>query len=268
MTNRTFTRPDGSGQILQQVNLPDGHFEGLGLSFTSVSQVTVAGGSCMNEDDTFPILPSFSSRVVDIAVSGLNGLDTGTEAADTWYSVWLIAKSSDGDVATLLSLSSTQAGLTFPTDYDKARRVGWVRNDASSNFLEFIQEIDVGRARVVQYPEVSEAVLHVLTDGTAVVFTTASLAAFVPPTSRLALLLVKYMSEDLGGSMVKIREEGTSIADPVTVQYAGVSSAEDGISSSMWSQRCSAAQEIEYENHDTDADIDANIWVVGFHDLL
>lgn len=72
------------------------------------------------------------NRVIDITVSGADGLDTGAEAANTWYHVWIIAK-EDGTVAGLLSSSSTTP--TLPSGYTYKGYVGAVRNDASSNFI-------------------------------------------------------------------------------------------------------------------------------------
>jgi len=66
---------------------------------------------------------------INSAASGANGLDTGTLAASTWYSVWAI---SDGtNKAGLLSLSATSP--TMPGSYTRKARVGWIRTDASGN---------------------------------------------------------------------------------------------------------------------------------------
>ena len=74
---------------------------------------------------------------IDITASGANGLDTGSEAASTWYSIWVIGK-ADGTVAGLLHAGGTGVigDLTFPSGYTYARRIGWVRNDAGSNFIK------------------------------------------------------------------------------------------------------------------------------------
>ena len=64
-----------------------------------------------------------------LSVSGVNGLDTGTVAAGTWYSLWVIWNGSTK--AGLLSLSGTAPAL--PSGYTHAARVGWVRTDATAN---------------------------------------------------------------------------------------------------------------------------------------
>lgn len=72
----------------------------------------------------------------DLSASGLNGLDTGAEAANTWYAAYVI---SDGtNTGCLLSLSATTP--TMPGSYTYRIRVGWVRNDGSSNLYRTIQK--------------------------------------------------------------------------------------------------------------------------------
>ena len=74
-----------------------------------------------------------------ITTSGANGLDTGAEAANTIYYVWVIRKSSDGTVAALFSTSSAIGSITFPSGYDQAALVSAVGNNNSSDFINFRQ---------------------------------------------------------------------------------------------------------------------------------
>jgi hypothetical protein len=65
------------------------------------------------------------------------GLDSGSEAANTWYHVWLIRRPDTGVVDTLFSTSATAP--TMPANYTQKRRIGAVRNDAASMVLPFYQ---------------------------------------------------------------------------------------------------------------------------------
>lgn len=69
------------------------------------------------------------------AANGVNALDTGSVAASTAYYIWLIYKSTTSTAASLLSLESTIAGLTLPTDYDYALLIGSVDTDGDSDFI-------------------------------------------------------------------------------------------------------------------------------------
>lgn len=75
------------------------------------------------------------SYTIDITASGALGLDTGAEANDAWYYIWMIAK-TDGTVSALLSASATSP--TLPAGYAYKRLVSAVRNK-SGNFVDFYQ---------------------------------------------------------------------------------------------------------------------------------
>lgn len=64
-----------------------------------------------------------------VATTGLNGIDIGSSAANTWYSVWVI---HDGtNTGALLSLHATAP--TLPGIYTHKARIGWIRTDSSGN---------------------------------------------------------------------------------------------------------------------------------------
>jgi len=242
--------------------LPAGYVDGLKVSYVSASQVSIAIGRCRSDDNTTDIV-STGTLTANIATSGANGLDTGSEASDTWYSVWIIWNSGTGTAASLLSASMTSP--TLPSGYTKKRRVGVVRN-YGSNFLLFTQIVSEGRAREYIYDQVSENVLEVLTNGGATSWTNVDLSSFVSPTSTTALIRVMFYGTDAPGGHVSIRPDNTSISNPVTMQFAGTNSSEFSSSNSVWRQPTSSSQIIEYES--TDAFVDVYIWVEGFIDII
>lgn len=122
-----------------------GWIDGLQMSTDAVNTVTVTAGQATADDGSYVMnLSSSLAKLLSSAWAvgtGNGGLDTGAEAANTWYHVWLIARSDTGVVDALLSTSATAP--TMPTNYDKKRRIGSIRNNASSNILDFIQRGDV-----------------------------------------------------------------------------------------------------------------------------
>lgn len=72
-----------------------------------------------------------------ITAAGLNGLDTGTRAANTWYGVWVISNGTT--TGCLISLQFTVTNLTLPTGYVFAARMGAIHTDGSSNIIGFKQ---------------------------------------------------------------------------------------------------------------------------------
>lgn len=76
------------------------------------------------------------SFTIDMAASGANGLDTGAEAASTWYYIWAIYNGAT-TVAGLLSASATAP--TLPSGYTYKQLIGAVYNSSGSNFVAFSQ---------------------------------------------------------------------------------------------------------------------------------
>ena len=59
----------------------------------------------LQDSSGVPYRATAVNLTVDITVSGVNGLDTGSEAASTWYYIWVIYNGTT--VAGLLSTSAT-----------------------------------------------------------------------------------------------------------------------------------------------------------------
>lgn len=118
-----------------------GYHSGLQIRTSDTNpnyQIEIMKGAVVQTDDLSDSIVTSADLTLDITASGANGLDAGLEAADTWYFIWLIKKSSDGTVASLLSTSDTAP--TMPSGYDLKRLVGAVRNNSSSHFLRFFQD--------------------------------------------------------------------------------------------------------------------------------
>lgn len=125
-----------------------GNFKNLQSSATGTTANIVASADEISVEDTNSSY--YTIRAVSItinsATTGANGLDTGTLAASTWYSVWVIYNPSTLTTAGLISLSATAP--TMPTGYTFKARIGWIRTDGTVNKypLSFIQY-----GRSVQY---------------------------------------------------------------------------------------------------------------------
>jgi len=77
----------------------------------------------------------YNARGVNVTVAGTavgvaNGLDAGSLATNTWYSLWIIYNGTT--VAGLMSLSPTAP--TLPSGYTYYARVGWIRTDNGSKY--------------------------------------------------------------------------------------------------------------------------------------
>ena len=145
----------------------------LKIDCSSNTQVIVRSGTSVGSDDGKKVLTLTGDKTLDITTSGVNGLDTGAEAGNTWYYVYLIWNPTTALVNGLLSASATAP--TLPSGYTKKRLIGAVRNDGSSNFLRFKQVCN----RCYYSDSVPQ---RILTGGTATSFTSVSVASYIPTT--------------------------------------------------------------------------------------
>lgn len=141
---------------------------------TPNSQIDIDADWVILEDSNSEIFKATTVNLTaDIAASGANGLDIGSEAADTWYYLWVIYNGTT--VASLISASSTAP--TMPTGYTFKGLVGAVRNNASSNFL--------GMKQVGAHTRL-DSVIQDVNDASS--GTTAVLATLTVPPNLLARL--------------------------------------------------------------------------------
>ncbi|MEN6629809.1 MAG: hypothetical protein ABFC42_09200 [Sulfuricella sp.] len=178
-----------------------GVFKNLQASATGASaSISISADEIIveNSSNAYKTLRSVALTVAGTA-NGANGLDTGSLATNTWYSLWVIHNGTT--TAGLLSLSATAP--TMPGGYTHKARVGWIRADASGNKypLAFKQN-----GRSVQYvvaAGTNVAATPIMATGTAGNITTPTyvavgISAFVPPTaSRIRFTFAS--SNNLGG---------------------------------------------------------------------
>lgn len=144
------------------------------------------------------------SLTLDVTTSGANGLDTGSVAASTWYSIWVIYNPTTNTVAGLLSASATAP--TMPSGYTFKARVGWNVTDGSNHFLRLIQSGRIAQYVVGTNPaSIVPLLISIGTVGTysatSPTLASTSVAAFVPTTaSRIHLLA----SNTTGGSTASV----------------------------------------------------------------
>ncbi|MEN9755828.1 MAG: hypothetical protein RL755_15 [Pseudomonadota bacterium] len=137
------------------------------------------------------IKPTSISCTLDITVNGLNGLDTGTRAANTWYTIYFISNGTTTGAIASLSTSSP----TLPSGYTFSGFIGAFRTNGSSNIIHFTQ-----RQNVVEFTET-----NVLTAGQASVsgtFQGLSIATAVPAQAKRAKC--RLSSSIAGNGVLKV----------------------------------------------------------------
>lgn len=167
---------------------PTDYMDGLSLGFNTVSLVDIGIGRCKDSSGLIDI-SALSVLTVNLATSGVaNGLDAGSEAADTWYAVYIIIDPTGvNPVAALLSLNATSPAL--PSGYSAFRRLGWVRNNPSSDIIDFQQHGEGTHRRYFYLNSVDER--FALSGGSATTPTLVDLSTLIPVTSFIASLGIK-----------------------------------------------------------------------------
>ena len=155
----------GSGLTL----LKSARNEGLIVKYVSATTVDIDADylTVFDSSNVGSVLSSIN-LTADITASGVNGLDTGSEATSTWYHIWVIYNGTT--TASLLSVSATSP--TMPSGYTYKKYVGAVYNKADGNFSDFEQH-----NYLVTVPTLVDQSLAGSSSGT------LSLAGLVPTTA-------------------------------------------------------------------------------------
>lgn len=140
----------------------------------------------------------------NIAVSGANGLDDDVEATSTWYAVWLIGKTTGGDIAALLSESATAP--VMPSGYTLKRRVGWIYNDDGDDFQQTDCIANI-REDLGLDPVAWEFELTGLIEDDA--WHDLDLSALLPPSAVSVIMSIEFAASSAGVD-IKFRKNGLS----------------------------------------------------------
>ena len=124
----------------------------------------------------------------NLAVSGINGLDTGVEAPSTWYYLYVVAK-ADGTAGAVWSLGTS--GPTLPATYTFFALVGAGYNDSGSNLVPMYQ-----RGMRFFYKDRQ----NVLLDGAATASAAITITAVVPPFASMFHGAIRYFGATSDGA--------------------------------------------------------------------
>lgn len=182
------------------------YINGLNISNNSTTPNTkldVALGQCRDSTNVFDINLT-AGVTINFANNGINGLDTGSIAASTWYYIFVIADPI-GLQATG-AIASTSATPLLPFGYLAYRQIGWALTDASSHILKMNVSGDYGY-RYHQW----DTHIQVLDDGTASTLTAVDCSSALPPIQPIPVNLSIEFTPATADDYVSIAN-GTSTA--------------------------------------------------------
>jgi hypothetical protein len=243
-----------SDGLVTQITPPiRGNIYGLVAAWTSVSTVTIGIGACRDKTDTYTIRTT-APIVANIAVAGAGGLDTGVEAASTFYSIFVIADSTGALPPNSLLSTGGDTPTVLPAGYDIWRRVGYVRNNPSSDFREYVT-YGQGPERSIQYRDALSS-RQQLTGGAATIVTQVNCGALIPNSSAYGRF--------------QLAQRGTVTAsfydDPTQLLANAQRSLLAGNTACDVEMRVSASQRMAYANAAAGGLVD--VWVLGYEEQL
>ena len=156
---------------------------------------------------------------INIETSGKNGLDSGTVAANTWYSIWIIYDEKTEEVAGLFS--TAQVNPQLPVGFTQKRRVGWVRTDLS---VYFYPRFDQRNNKVFFHDMLSTGAYD------ATVWTDVNCSTLVPKTTGQAFALLTLRKGTPADGAINIRPNG-STSDGWQIGHVGYDGEASRISS-------------------------------------
>ena len=162
---------------------PPGYLDGGGLEWVSNSTINVKAANCRDSADGFNIILASNTLLTLSSTGSAGGLQVA-EASNTIYKVYAIADSNEVNVSNTWGVPQGTA-ISLPGTHDVYRFMGSIKNNSSSNVLNFEMH-GQGRMRHYHYHE-SRSTLEVYNSGgTAGVFTNLDLDDLIPEGITMA----------------------------------------------------------------------------------
>lgn len=131
----------------QVVNYPNLYVNGCDMTWVDNTHISISSGQMRDYTNTYDIivqqpplgLVQTPPLIVNFSINGIGGLDTGSIAASTWYSIYVIHDFTGfRPPVAIASLSSSLSGVMMPEGYGTGRRVGRIITNVSSQIVKFI----------------------------------------------------------------------------------------------------------------------------------
>lgn len=113
------------------VNKGESYVNGLTLSFVDTTHISISSGQARDSTNINDITLSATATISVRSSAVVNGLDTGTFAANTMYAVYVIGDSTGNNASGGL-ISASFVAPTLPGGYDMFRRIGAIKSNATA----------------------------------------------------------------------------------------------------------------------------------------
>lgn len=192
-------KTSGSGQLSWSDLVPTDHITGfaqtyLGVNSIQFGQTGKTSKARSNDDDyTFILSDTSSTSFSDLTTDQ-------SETANTSYEIYRVGDTTGVSSDAFLWVSESTVITTVSeftgSTYDTYRKIGWIRNDNSSNIIaHFTSGKGISRTYMFDAPR---ADLEVLNAGSATAWTDVSCASFCDPSTEI--LILRGAAGDAGSS--------------------------------------------------------------------
>jgi hypothetical protein len=220
------TTPVGQESSISYGAYPFTYANGLQISLdatTPLTQLDISAGVTIDSTDTFQMINP-STIVINCLAKGLNGLDTGTLAAATVYSVYLISDPvSLQPIGGMLSLAGplSAVGPLMPFSYSAYRLIGYVTTAAgAATFLPGYWTAGSSGFRLFMY---DAPLATAVTAGTSTSYANVNLYSAVPNMNNVPVLVNSVFTPTAAGSALNLQPgNATGAARTVLGQVAAV----------------------------------------------
>lgn len=238
--------------------LPNNYMKGPACTWAGVATITVPSGIRARDTTNAADIVTSTNLTVNLASSGALGLDTGAEAASTWYYVYLIMK-ADGTVSAVFSATNEAASgtITLPATYIYKRQLPFaVKNNASSNLVKIIYGGPTLSGPMYFYDTdftgTNTDQTNIGIGSASTSFAALSAAAYVPPISTMCLLHFEKVTSGL----INWRPTGSSATDGV--KYSLV----DNTFDETWVPT-NASQSVDYKVNGGSVDTSVRAYIIN-----
>ncbi len=230
--------------------LPFLYVNGLNVSVASNTTLSIASGQCRDSNDVMDITigsapfngaTTAAPVVLNAAINGVNGLDTGSFAASLVYAVYAIGDSRGYQApGVLLSLASSSSP-TMPFGYDSYRKIGYAVSDSSVHFLSaYVAGNNNVRIFSFDAPQATA-----VTAGNATSYTAVALTTLVPSVENTPVSVSYAFTPGAASRTLKLTP-GNGTGDAVTITGQVTSVIVSG-NATVMSKVTSSVPEIDYK---------------------
>ena len=160
----------------------------------------ITGGSCLDSTGTYQ-LSTNTNTVINAAINGLNGLDTGTFAASKVYAVYMVWDPvTFNPTGAMISLSNVTPLMPF--GYSAFLLIGYATTDASIHFLPGYWTAGNTSLRTFTYDALQATPI---TAGTSTTYANVNLITLVPNNNNFPVSVFTNYAANAAGNTLSLQ---------------------------------------------------------------